>query len=366
MHVLVAPDSMGGRLSASDVATAIVAGWRRVRPRDDVATVPMSDGGEGLLEVLHGADDRAVAVEVADPLGRPQQAWLSLGADGSAVVESAMACGLHLVDRDARDPLRATTFGVGQLLEAARHAGARRVLVGLGGSATVDGGAGALAGLGFRLRVADGSGLKVGAADLGRVAGVERGWCDAGWDDVEVVLLADVRTPLAGAARTFGPQKGATRDVVDHLEEALAHWAEVVARDLEAPGLEGEPGAGAAGGLGFGLAAGLGGMITAGAAAVADAVDLDAQLAATDLVITGEGRLDATSFDGKVVGEVLARASGAGRDTAVVAGTVALDAETDAPLDDVDVERAAGDTPAEVRAELEAAGERLARRLGRG
>lgn len=366
MHVLVAPDSMGGRLSAPEVAAAIVAGWRRVRPDDDITTSPMSDGGEGLLEVLHGPDDRAVAVEVAGPLGRPSQAWFGLAPDGTAVVESAMACGLHLVEPDTRDPLRATTFGVGQLLDAAREAGARRVLVGLGGSATVDGGAGALAGLGFRLRVADGSGLKVGAADLGMVAGIERGWCDDGWDDVEVVLLADVRTRLAGAARAFGPQKGATPDVVDQLEEALQRWATVVARDLQAPGLAAEPGSGAAGGLGFGLAAGLGATLRAGAAEVADAVGLDAQLAAADLVITGEGRLDASSFDGKVVGEVLARASDGGRDAAVVAGAVALDAETDAPLDDVDVELAAGDTPAQVRAELEAAGERLARRLGRG
>lgn len=366
MQVLVAPDSMGGRQAARDVATAIAEGWRGVRPGDDVTILPLSDGGEGLLDVLHGPEHEVVRVEVAGPLGRPQDAWISLRDDGTAVVESAMACGQHLVADDARDPLRATTFGVGELLDAARVAGARRVLVGLGGSATVDGGAGALSGLGFRLRVADGSGLKVGAADLGRIHSIDRGWCDPAWDDVDVVLLADVRTPLTGAASVFGPQKGATPDAVARLEEALARWSEVVARDLQATGLAARPGAGAAGGLGFGLAAGLAGTITSGVTAVADMVDLDGPLAAADLVVTGEGRLDATSFDGKVVGEVLERATAAGRDVAVVAGAVSLDAETDAPLDDVDVERAAGETPEQARHELVAAGERLARRLGRG
>lgn len=366
MQVLVAPDSMGGRLSASEVARAIGQGWHRVRPDDEVVMSPMSDGGEGLLDTVHGADDREVRVEVAGPMGRPVEAWFSLRADGTAVIESAMACGLHLVDPEARDPLRATTFGVGELLDAARAAGARRVLVGLGGSASVDGGAGALTALGFALRVADGSGLKIGAGDLARIDTIQQGWRDPAWDELEVDLLADVRTPLVRAARVFGPQKGATPEVVDRLEEALRRWEQVVVRDLDAAGLADQPGSGAAGGLGFGLAAALGGRLVGGTAAVAGMLDLDDRLSQADLVITGEGRLDATSFEGKVVGEVLARAAGAGRPAAVVAGAVSLDAETDAPLDDVDVERAAAGTPEQARAEVEDAGERLARRLGRG
>lgn len=366
MQVLVAPDSMGGRLSSREVATAIAQGWHRVRPDDDVATTPMSDGGEGLLDVVHGPDDREVRVEVAGPLGRPVDAWFSLRGDGTAVVETAMACGLHLADPERRDPLRATTFGVGELLDSAREAGTRRLLVGLGGSASVDGGAGALTGLGLALRVADGSGLKVGAADLGRIDRIEQGWRHPDWEELEVVLLADVRTPLSRAARVFGPQKGATVDMVEHLQEALARWEQVVVRDLGGAGLAEQPGSGAAGGLGFGLAAALGATLMDGAPAVAGMVGLDERVADADVVITGEGRLDATSFDGKVVGEVLARATAAGCTTAVVAGAVSLDAETDAPLNDVDVERAAADTPDQARAELEAAGERLARRLGRG
>ncbi len=366
MQVLVAPDSMGGRLSSPEVARAIVRGWRRVRPDDDMATAPMSDGGEGLLDAIHGTEDREVRVEVAGPMGRPVEAWFSLRADGTAVIESAMACGLHLVDVDARDPLRATTFGVGELLDAAREAGARRVLVGLGGSASVDGGSGALSGLGFALRIDDGSGLKVGAGELVRIDTIQQGWRDPAWDELEVRLLADVRTPLAEAARVFGPQKGATPEVVDQLEDALQRWEQVVVRDLDGAGLSEQPGSGAAGGLGFGLAAALGGSLEGGAAVIAEMLDLDERMSHADLVITGEGRLDATSFEGKVVGEVLARAAEAQCPAAVVAGALSLDAETDAPLDDVDVERAAAGTPERARAELEDAGERLARRLGRG
>ena len=232
MRVLVAPDSMGGLLGARRLAAAIARGWQRARPDDEVVQVPMSDGGEGLLDVLHRPRDTRVEVEVAGPLGHPVDAWVSLRDDGTAVVESALACGLAHLRPEQRDPLRATTYGVGQLLDAARDAGARRVLVGLGGSATVDGGAGALTGLGFRLRVADGSGLKVGAADLHRVVTIERGWADPAWDDLEVEVLADVQTVLGDAARVFGPQKGATPPVVEQLDAALAHWADVVAAEL--------------------------------------------------------------------------------------------------------------------------------------
>lgn len=366
MRVVVAPDSMGGLLPARVVAASVARGWVGVRPDDDVVPVALSDGGEGLLEVLHRPQDRRIEVEVAGPLGHPVDAAVSLRADGAAIVESALACGLARLPRDRRDPLRATTYGVGQLLEAAREAGAHRILVGLGGSATVEGGAGALTGLGFQLRVADGSGLKVGAADLQRVATIQRGWVDPAWDDLEVLLLADVRTVLADAAARFGRQKGATEQGVAELAAGLEHWAAVVAEQFGVRDLASQPGTGAAGGLGFGLAAALGGRLVAGASTVADLVGLDAHLAGADVVVTGEGRLDATSFEGKVVGEVVARARAAGSRVGVVAGQVALDADTDAPVDDVEVERAAATSPVQARAAAEAAGGRLARRLGRG
>ncbi len=313
-----------------------------------------------MLDVLHRPRDTRVEVEVAGPLGHPVDAWVSLRDDGTAVVESALACGLAHLRPEQRDPLRATTYGVGQLLDAARAAGARRVLVGLGGSATVDGGAGALTGLGFRLRVADGSGLKVGAADLHRVVTIERGWADPAWDDLEVEVLADVQTVLGDAARVFGPQKGATPPVVEQLDAALAHWADVVAAELGDGDLTSQPGTGAAGGLGYGLAAALHARLVPGAPAVADLVDLDAHLARADVVITGEGRLDATSLQGKVVGEVLERAGAAGIRVGVVVGAEDEGAEHG----DAVVAHAPAEDPDEADEQAAAAGARLAERLG--
>lgn len=354
-RVVLAPDSMGGLLSAAEVADALDAGWRTLRPDDDVVAVPMSDGGEGLLAVLHRPDDRRVEAEVAGPLGHPLTAAFHLRVDGTAVVESAAACGLALVAPDRRDPMRATTWGVGQLLDAARAAGAVRVLLGLGGSATVDGGAGALSGLGMRVRVADGSGLKVGAADLARVAAVATGWRDPAWEELPVELLADVDTPLADAATRFAPQKGASPEQVDQLTVGLAAWQEVVERDLDAAGLAARSGTGAAGGLAFGLAAALRARLVPGAARVAELVGLDDRLDDADLVVTGEGRLDATSFAGKVVGEVVARARARHRAVAVVAGDVA-----GTPPDGLGVVRARARTPAEAREAVAAAGRALA------
>ena len=364
MHVVIAPDSMGGLLRAREVAAALEEGWRRARPEDTVDRVPLSDGGEGLLDVLHRAEDRRVPVEVAGPLGHPVDAWVSVRGDGTAVVESSMACGLHLLAPEGRDPLRATTYGVGQLLDAAREAGATRILVGLGGSATVEGGAGALTGLGFRLRVADGSGLKVGAADLPRVRTIEPGWRSPAWDDLEVLLLADVRTRLADAAARFAPQKGATPEVVDRLAAGLAHWEAVVADQLDAGGLAEQPGSGAAGGLGHGLAAALrGARLVEGAGVVAELVGLDERLRTADVVLTGEGRVDATSLEGKVVGEVAARARAAGADVGVAAGAVdaaGLGAASAAWA----VEAAPAASPEEAVRAVVGAAERLARRLG--
>lgn len=331
MIVVVAPDSFTGTLSAPDVAAAIAEGWAAARPDDEVRRVPLSDGGDGLLEVLGAerahrssgaARGRIRRTEVVGAHGRPVVASWLLRDDGTAVVESARACGLALLAEDERDPLSTTTWGVGQLLDGARAAGAARILVGLGGSATVDGGAGALAGLGYRLRVADGSGLKVGGGELGQIASASDDWVAEGWEDVEVVLLCDVRTVLEDAPARFGPQKGADDAAVALLEAGLARWAEIVERDLTDRRLRGRPGSGAAGGLSFGLAAGLGGRMVSGSAHVVGAVGLERALRGADLVITGEGRLDATSLQGKVVGEVADLAHRAEVPVAAVVGAV--------------------------------------------
>lgn len=362
MRVVIAPDSFGGTLTAGEAAAAIAAGWRERRPDDEVVELGMSDGGEGLVDVLATSDPdwERHHVEVAGPRGTPvDAAWLRReGRHGPiAVVEVALACGLGLVDEDRRDPLLATSHGVGELLDAVRAAGARRVTVGLGGSATVDGGMGALTGLGMRLRRADGSGLKVGGGWMHELDRLDAGWLDPGWDDVEVDLLADVRTPLGDAAALFGPQKGAEADAVATLTDGLATVARVVERDLDVPGLADRPGTGAAGGLGFALAAALGATVRAGAPVVAGLVGLDEALRAADLVVTGEGRLDATTAVGKVVGEVAERARTFEVPWAVVAGS------GDLP-DDVDGELSApggpGDDPT---AEVTAAAARLAARM---
>jgi glycerate 2-kinase len=359
VRVVIAPDGFGGTLAADEAAAAIAAGWRRVRPQDDPVTVPMSDGGEGLLRAVATPADTWQHVEVAGPHGHPVEAAWLVRADGTAVVESATACGLHLVPQDRRDPMLATTYGVGQLLEAVRRSGVRRVLVGLGGSATVDGGSGALGGLGFRVLVADGSGLRIGGDDLHRVDRIVPGW-SGDWRGIEVVLLADVTTPLPQAAATFGPQKGASPEQVARLAAALTTWADVVARDLT-PGrdLRDVPGAGAAGGLGFALAAAIGARFEPGAAAVADLVGLPAEVAAADLVVTGEGRLDVTTKAGKVVTHVATLAARAQVPMLAVVGQVGPDAPELA-----DVEAAAPDGPGDdPAAEVAAAAGRLAARV---
>lgn len=354
MMIVVAPDSFGGTLSAAEAAAAIAEGWMSRRPDDEVVVCPMSDGGEGFLDVVARPDDHVEIVEVAGPRGHPVAAqWLLR--DDTAYIEAARANGLALVDPELRNPLETTTYGVGELIAAARGAGATRIVVGLGGSATVDGGAGALGGLGYSLTVADGSGLKVGGGDLHRVAGVATTWVEPGWDDVEIDLLADVGIPLDRAAAMFGPQKGADDAAVQVLSDGLQRFAQVVEHDLDVAGLSGQPGTGAAGGLGFGLAAGIGGRLRAGAPVVAGIVGLDDRLRRADLVITGEGRIDATTATGKVVAEVAARADTFAVPWTVVAGCGVVP-------DGVVAELSAPDGPVDPETEVVDAAARLAAR----
>jgi glycerate 2-kinase len=296
MRVLVAPDSFGGTLSAVEAAAAIAAGWRDVVPHDEIDVLPMSDGGPGFVDVLAASlDGRLVAVTVDDPLRRPVAAHF-LVAGETAYVESAQACGLHLLAPDERDPSRTTTHGAGQLLHAAIEAGVRRIVVGLGGSATNDGGRGAWEVLGDRPVPAG----------------------------VELVAATDVDNPLLGpngASAVFGPQKGADRAMVLDLDDRLRAWADEVERRVNAPGLRDRPGAGAAGGLGFALYA-WGGHRVRGFDVVADAVGLAERIEHVDLVVTGEGAFDAQSLRGKVPSGVAAAAQDAAVPCVVLAGRV--------------------------------------------
>ncbi len=288
--ILVAPDSFKGTLSAAEVARAVGRGLEATgRPVD---LCPVADGGEGTLEALLPAieGERRTAT-VSDPLGRPIEASFGVG-DGVAVVENAAASGMGLVDPEERDPIAASTFGTGELIVAAVRAGAEVVYLGVGGSATTDGGTGALRAI--------------------REAG--------GLGKARVVVLCDVRTPFEEAARVFAPQKGADPGQVTGLTKRLNDQARRMSRDPR-----GVPMTGAAGGLSGGLWADLGAELVAGAQFVLDAVDFDRRMRAARAVVTGEGKLDQQSLAGKVVSEVATRARQAGVPCHAIVGCRDLD-----------------------------------------
>lgn len=334
MRVLISPDCFTGTLSAPQAAEAIAEGWRRSAPQDHLTLVPLSDGGPGFLDVLTSAlDGTTVAVTVHDPLGRPVPAMiLMVDTDGrrTAYLESAQACGLHLLGEGERNPLSTSTYGVGQLIEEAVAAGATRIVLGLGGSGTNDGGAGMLAALGAGdpEELARGGGkLK----DLGEDALPGLTQVRERLHATELVLATDVDSPLLGfhgASAVFGPQKGATPEMTQELESALGRLTEVVRKvvpsvpDLltgKEMRLDRQPGAGAAGGLGYGLLL-LGGHRVSGVHAVLEAVGFETLVAASDLVVTGEGRFDSQSLRGKVVAGVAQAALGQAKPTVVIAG----------------------------------------------
>ncbi|MER7757336.1 glycerate kinase [Kitasatospora sp. NPDC097643] len=317
MRIVLAPDSFKGTVSAADAARALADGWRSVRPADHLVLRPMADGGEGTHAAVAAAHPGHALTRVGGctgPDGRTVDGEYALLPDGTAVVELATASGIPLMA--ALAPLTATTRGTGELIAAALDAGARRLLIALGGSASTDGGAGLLAALGLRLLDADGVPVPDGGGALTRADRIDRSRFRAA-PPGGVQLLTDVANPLLGpdgAAAVYGPQKGATPAHIAQLEAGLTRLAELLGGD------PGRPGAGAAGGAAHGLTAAWGATVTPGAAAVADLFGLDAALAGADLVVTGEGRFDATSLRGKVVGEVLARAGRAGVAARIVAG----------------------------------------------
>lgn len=317
--MLIAPDSFTGTLSAQQAADAIAAGWLRSAPDDVIVCQPLADGGPGMLDVLLDTlGGRLLAQTVTGPLGEQVPATLLLTPDGSAYLESAQACGLDLVPLSRRDPGRTTTRGVGELIGAAVDAGARRIVVGLGGSGTNDGGSGALAALG----AGPADLLGAGGAALALLSGpVDLRPARDRLGDVELIVASDVDHRLLGpngATAVFAPQKGASRAQVAVLEEALSTWA----RQTD-PRLVGSPGSGAAGGLGFGLML-LGGRRQSGSRLVASAVGLDRHISTADLVVTGEGSFDHQSLGGKVVAGVAHAAMAHGRPVVVLAGRVEL------------------------------------------
>jgi len=324
LKVIVAPNSFKGSLSASQAAAAIARGVREAFPDAEVVEIPVADGGEGTVEALVSArKGKYRSVRVDGPLGNPVQAAYGLIDDGrTGVVELASASGLTLITPEKRDPRNASTYGFGQLLDAARRQGVTSIIAGIGGSATNDGGAGMAQALGYRLLDSDGRDLPRGGAALARLASIDASGFDPAWRSVSVMVASDVTNPLTGpqgASHIYGPQKGADAGAVSELDRALAHLAEVIERDLGKRVSE-VPGAGAAGGAGAGLLAFLDARLVPGAPLVVNASGFDAALPGTRLVITGEGRVDGQTAYGKAPGEVAKRAQAAGIPTLLLAG----------------------------------------------
>ena len=303
MRIVVAPDSFKGSLSALAVAEAMERGVRSVFPDASVARVPIADGGEGTVEALVAATGgRLESRRVTGPLGEPVEArWGVLGDGRTAVVEMAAASGLTLVPRERRNPRVTTTRGTGELVRAALDAGLRRVVVGLGGSATNDGGAGLARALGIRFLDDAGRDLPEGGAALARLARVDLAGRDARIAAAEVVVACDVDNPLTGprgASAVYGPQKGATPAMVAELDAALERYARV-AREATGRDVAGLPGAGAAGGLGAGLLFFTPARLRPGVEIVLEMTGFDALVRGADLVLTGEGRTDFQTAMGK-------------------------------------------------------------------
>lgn len=319
--ILVAPTAFKGTLDAPDVARALGDGVRSALPDARVELLPLSDGGDGLLDALQtGVGGERVSTRACDPLGRSIDAEYLL-LDGAAVVETAAACGMRLLRPEELDPLRLHTRGVGELLLSAARSGADRLLVGLGGSATVDGGAGMARALGWSLLDARGRPVPDGGAGLGHLDRIEPPVVPPDLPPVRV--LADVRNPLIGpqgAARVFAPQKGADEAAVAALEAGLERLARVIERSIGRD-VAALPGAGAAGGLGAACAAFLDAPLDPGARVVLDLLGFGERLSRASLLVTGEGRWDAQSRMGKVVGEAVERARAAGVPVLVLAGS---------------------------------------------
>lgn len=358
MRILVAPQEFKGSLSAGEAAEAIARGVRRALPDVELRTLPMADGGPGTVELIAQAlGGRVLGHDATGQLGEAVEARYAIielpgelsgdtpvatpqrSGTRRVVIEAAATAGLLLLPPERRDPLRATTRGVGEQIRAALDAGASEILVGIGGTGTNDGGAGAATALGYRLLDASGEELAPGGGALRELASIDASGADERLRRVRLRIAVDVRNRLlgpAGATAIFGPQKGVTTRLAPLLEAGLARWAEVVRRDLRVEIAE-LAGGGAGGGLAAGLVAATGGRIEPGAQLVAEAIGLDKAIRWAELVVTGEGRLDVQTGFGKAVAYVAERCAANERRCVAVAGTVeglpthVADAEAAAP-----------------------------------
>lgn len=376
MKVVIAPDSFKGSLSAREVAQAIASGIRKVWPEAVIECVPLADGGEGTVRALVDATGGAIVdVRVTGPMGTPVDAFFGLLGDGTtAVIEMAAASGLPLVPPAERDPGRATTRGTGELIRAALDRGCRKLIIGIGGSATNDGGAGMAQALGVSFKDKQGRELGPGGLALKELATIDVSGIDPRIREAEIVVACDVDNPLygpRGASAVYGPQKGATPEMVEALDQSLRRLAEVID---ETCGLDVQaiPGAGAAGGLGAGLVAFCGATLRPGIEIVLEALRFDERLQGADLVIAAEGGVDGQTAFGKAPSGVLKAAVRRKIPVVVVGGSIADDAVT---LYDRGFAAIVGCTPrpmpleeamARTPASLENAGEMIARLIELG
>ncbi|ELX08949.1 glycerate kinase 2 [Janthinobacterium sp. HH01] len=327
MKIVIAPDSFKESLTAMAVANEIEAGFREFYPDAEYVKLPVADGGEGTVQAMIDASGgRRVNLQVSGPLGEPVDAFYGLMGDGAtAVIEMAAASGLELVPTALRDPLRTSSYGTGQLIRNALDAGARRFVLGVGGSATNDGGAGMVQALGGRLLDAGGAELPPGGGALDRLQGIDLSGLDGRIKDCVFDIACDVSNPLVGpqgASHIFGPQKGATPAMVEQLDANLRHYADVIERELGQQVAD-VPGAGAGGGIGAAMLVFLGGSLRPGSEIVTAAVGLAAAVADADLVITGEGRIDSQTIHGKTPVGVARVAQRHGKPVIAIAGCLA-------------------------------------------
>lgn len=304
MKIVIAPDSYKESLSALEVATAIERGFREIFPSAEYIKIPVADGGEGTVEAMVAATNgRIVTVAVKGPLGEQAEGFYGISGDEqSAFIEMAAASGLEMVPPAKRDPLITTSWGTGELIRHALDAGVKHIIIGIGGSATNDGGAGMVQALGAKLLNEQDRQIAPGGAALESLARIDLRELDKRLAGCRIEVACDVTNPLtgeAGASAVFGPQKGATPEMIARLDKALAHYAEIIARDLDIDVLN-LAGGGAAGGMGAALYAFCGAELRQGIEIVTDALALDKHVRDADLVITGEGRIDSQTVHGKV------------------------------------------------------------------
>ncbi|MGO1308745.1 MAG: glycerate kinase [Kluyvera intermedia] len=304
MKIVIAPDSYKESLSALDVACAIEVGFREIYPDAEYVKIPVADGGEGTVEAMVAATQgRVIPVKVTGPLGEPVAGFYGVSGDEQcAFIEMAAASGLELLSPAQRNPLKTTSWGTGELIRHALDLGVRRIIIGLGGSATNDGGAGMVQALGAKLLTDEHQQIGQGGAELAALMKIDISELDSRLADCQIDVACDVTNPLTGeegASAVFGPQKGATPEMVTNLDHALAHYAACIKQDLGIDVLSLE-GGGAAGGMGAALFAFCGAKLRPGIDIVTEALHLDTLVADANLVITGEGRMDSQTIHGKV------------------------------------------------------------------